>query len=83
MHVGVVAGAPDLAQDLAMGDQLAGVLDEIGEQAELGRREADVLAADACPMVIEIDDEVAVLEAARPLRRRGRRTAERGLDTGE
>ena len=62
-----------------MGDELAGVLDEIGEQAELGRREPDILAADTCPVVVEIDDEIAVLEAARALRRWGRRTAERGL----
>jgi hypothetical protein len=68
VDIGVVAGAPDLAEDLAMGDELARMLDEIGEQAELGRSEADVLAADTGPMVVEIDDEITMLEAARPFR---------------
>ena len=83
VDVGVVAGAPDRGEDLAMGDELAGMLDEVGEQPELGRGEADVLAAQPGPVVVEVDDEVAVLEAAGPFGRRRRGPTERRLDPGE
>ena len=63
-----------------MGDELAGVFDEIGEQPELGRGQADLVAAEAGPMLVEIDDEVAVLEPARSIRVRRRSSSERGLD---
>ena len=67
VDVGVVARAPDRREDLPMGDELPGVLDEIGEQAELGRRQADVVAAQPRSMIVEVDDQVAVLQPARPL----------------
>ena len=55
-----------------MSDQLPGVLDEIREESELRRGQAHVVAAEPGPVVVEIHDEVAVLEAARPFRRRRR-----------
>src|SRR5207247_1451214 len=70
VDVGVVAGAPDGGEDLAMRDQLTGMLDEIGEQPELGRRQPDVLALQSSPVVIEVDHEIAMLEPSRPIRRR-------------
>ncbi len=52
-----------------MRDELPGVFDEVGEQSEFRRSQADVLAAESDPVVVEIDDEVSMLEAARPFRR--------------
>ena len=65
-----------------MGDELSGMLDEIRKQTELRRRQADVVAAQAGPVIVEIDDEVTVLEAAGPLRRRGGCSTKRRLDPG-
>ena len=73
VDVDVVAGAPHRAEHLAVRDELAGVLDEVGEQPELGRGQADLVAAEARPMLLEVDDEVAMLEPARPIGVRGRR----------
>ena len=47
-----------------MGDELAGVLHEVGEQPELGRGEVDLGAAQVRPVIVEVDDEVAVLAVA-------------------
>ena len=66
-----------------MGHQLAGVLDEIRQQPELGRRQPDLVAAQPRPMVVEIDHEVAMLEPARPLGRGRGRSAQGGLDPGQ
>ena len=63
-----------------MGDQLAGMLDEIGQQPELGRCEPDLLAAETGAVFVQVDDQVAMLEAARPIRGRRRRPAQRRFD---
>jgi hypothetical protein len=82
VDVRVVAGAPDCRQHLSMGDELAGMLDEVGEQSELRRRQPELLAAEPGTVIVEVDDEVAVLDPPRPLGRRGRRSPQRGLDPG-
>jgi hypothetical protein len=73
VDIDVVAGTPHRAEDLPVGDQLSGMLDHVGEQAELGRREPDLLAGQPGAMVVEIDDEVTMLEPSRAVRvgRRG------------
>ncbi len=52
----VVAGAPHRAEHLPMRRELAGVLDEVSQQSEFGRRQVDLGAADVGSMVVEIDD---------------------------
>ena len=55
VDIDVVAGAPHGAEDLAVRDELAGVFDEVGEEPEFGRRQPDLLAAEASPVLVEID----------------------------
>ena len=82
MHVAVVARAPDRAEHLAVRGELAGVLHEVGEQPELGRREVDLGAAQVRPVVVEVDDELAVLQPPRLLRGGGRGPPQRRLHPG-
>ena len=63
-----------------MGDQLAGVLDQVGQQPEFGRGEADLLAVEPGAVLVEVDDEVAMLEPSRPVRG-GRRGPPRAAST--
>ena len=47
-----------------MGHELARVLDEVREQAEFGRRQCDVGAAQPGPVIVEVDNELAVSQPA-------------------
>ena len=55
-------GAPNLDEQLALGDDLAGMADEGFEQAELDWREVDLGLAHADEAGIEIDGEVACVK---------------------
>ena len=63
-----------------MDDQLACMLGEIGEQTELGGRQANLGSAIPGAMVVEVDQQVAVLDPARPLWVGRRRSPKGGLD---
>ena len=65
-----------------MGDQLAGVLHEVRQQAKFGRGQADFRAAQAGLVVVEVHDQVTVLEPALSLRCRGGGPTEGGLHPG-
>ena len=81
MDVDVVARPPHLAQHLAVRHELPVVLEQVREEPEFGRREADLLAAKVCPVLVEIDDQVTMAEPARAIWRRGRGPAQRGFDS--
>src|SRR5581483_8633815 len=55
-------GAPHLGQDAAVGQHLAGVARQQGEEGELLRREVDGLPADTDPVPRQVDADVADLE---------------------
>ena len=66
-----------------MGDQLTTVLDQECEQAEFGRGQVDLDAAQVRSMIVEVDDHLPVTEPPRPLRRAGSRPAEGRFHAGD
>src|SRR5204863_5718673 len=66
VRLGLVARPPDLAQELAVGDELPSVLSEDAQEVELDRRQVDLLpgAGDVAPL--QVDDQIPDLDARLP-----------------
>src|SRR5919199_2135689 len=82
MHICTVATAPHGAEHLAVRDQLAGVLEQVHQQPELGGREVHLGVTQIHTVFVQVSDEIAMLNAAGLLAGRRRRPAQRRFDPG-